>query len=233
MDTDIVKAGPERVAEYLSFLILFAVSPREALRPYAGKTAIDSRLLSFSVLGVSLCIVILLAAGAIGVAEDKSAIVGIVGAIPLWLRPFVAVLVVVGAAIVFHVVGIFLVPLWAQSRLRSTGDPRSPHLGGTHWDSLNAALGFSAFYLPLAFLGYAVILVAHTHGDPGNAWILFLAVMTLISVSFLCYFPAALAATHPDTTVLQAALTLMYALTLMVVVRLVVDEISSLLGGAE
>jgi hypothetical protein len=49
----------------------------------------------------------------------------------------------------------------------------------------------------------------------------------------LGYFPAALSATHPNTTFLQAGLTLMYALTLTVIVRLVVAEISSLLGAGE
>jgi hypothetical protein len=233
MDTDLLKAPAERVAEYLSFLIVFATKPRDALHPYAGKTMIDPKLFSFSIFGVSLCYPILLTARAFGVAEDKSVIVGIVGAIPLWVLPFVAVLLIIVAAIVFHIVATVLVPLWMEYRLRSTGAPMSPHLGGTLWDSLNAALGFSSFYLPLMFVGYAVIIVAHSHADAGTSWILFLGVIALISVSFFCYFPAALAATHPNTTFLQAGRALVGALTLVVIARIVVEKIASMLGAGE
>jgi hypothetical protein len=140
VDVNPLKATPELLAEYLTFLVSFAWKPQQALQPFAEQKKIANKLFSFALLAVGLCWVILLAVRAFGAPEDKSRIVGVVGSLPLWAIPVLAVLLVLLASVVFHIVATTLVPLWAELKSRSSGAPTGPHLGGTIWDSINAVI---------------------------------------------------------------------------------------------
>ena len=230
MEVNPLRATPELFAEYLSFLVSFAWKPQEALHPYVQKKEVDKKLFSFALLATGLCWVILLVARAFGAAEDKSFIVGVVGSLPSWAIPVLAVLLVLLVSVVFHVVATTLVPLWVKLKPRSSGAPTGPHLGGSIWDSVNAAFGFSAFYLPLFFVGYAAMLLAHPNLEQTTSLIVFLSIMIVLFGALLYYFPSALAGTHPNTSFLQAGSALTFSMTVLVVIRIVVEKIINMLG---
>ena len=221
--------APELLAEYLSFLVAFTSKPRDALRPYADKNSIDGKLLTFAVLAIVLSWILLSVVRALGASEDYSYLLRVANSLPIWMLPCVAVLLIFAVAVVFHFVATKLVPLWAEFGFKSSGTPSSPHLGGTLWDSINAAFGFAAFHIPLIFLGYAITLLLVPQFNDVSALIVVMSVALAIFGTLLYYFPSALSGTHSNTSFRQAAAALTTSITILVIIQILVERFAELL----
>ncbi len=226
MDLNSLK-DPKSIAEYFTFVLSFATKPRDTLRPYAGKTEIDARLLLFACGSVVLSYAILLLAKAMGAADDSSEIVRVIGSLDWKIVPLLLALLVVLVSVLFHLVA-KVAPLIAERKLKSTGaDPHQPHLGGTCWDTINAALGFSAFYLPVGIGVYAclTLFVADPDRDRTLVVVVFTFASLSLSAGILGYFPAALAGTHPNTSYVQALVSMMFSITIVVLVQMIAENV--------
>ena len=218
----LLKTSPEVLADYLNFLIEFARKPRKTLVPYQGTGEINYRLLLYVGLSVLLSVAISLVAGRIGVADDPSAIVAFFRSFDYSWLPFVVVLLIFFAALIIHI----------AAKLYISFKPAIPgaldaHLGGCLQDSINAAFAFSVFFIPLVSFVILLLLVLANQNPAFVTDTVSMIMGLAIAVVALIYFPASLAATHPQTRPIQAFLALSAA---MVVIYLAMELIAGLLG---
>jgi hypothetical protein len=210
------------LTDYLNFLIEFAQKPRKTLAPYQGRGKINYRLLLYVGLSVLLSVAISLVATRIGIVDDPSSIVAFLRSFDYSWLPFVMILLILFAALIIHL----------AAKLYTSFKPVIPgaldaHLGGCLQDSINAAFAFSAFFIPLVTF-VILLLLGLANQDPD---LVTNSVSTIvgfaIALAVLIYFPAALAATHPQTRPIHAFLALSAA---MVVIYLVLELITVLIG---
>lgn len=211
---DILKPTAEHIALYVRFWIEFCYPPAGALRPFEGSGTIQPQLIIFLGIGVLAAWMIGQAAGMLGLPDDPSAVFQMAHGMGYDDIPRVglaAILATLLVSAVFH----GLARVWlALVRLpeRFSGDEVPPeraalgaHLGGNIYDTLNGAVGFVAFFMPLGVLLMALALGAAQHVDP----VLVLVPAALVSVAVIfVYLPSALAATHKQTKYLQVLISL-------------------------
>ena len=183
------------------------------LRPIEGSGTVQPQLIIFLGIGVLAAWMVGQAAGMLGLPDDPSTVFQMAKGVGYDDIPRVglaAILATLALSAVFH----GLARVWlALVRLpeRLSGDevperaPLGAHLGGNIYDTLNGAVGFVAFFMPLGVLIMALALWAAQHVDP----VLVLAPTSLLSVAAIfVYLPAALAATHKQTKYLQVLISL-------------------------
>lgn len=212
---DILRPTAEHIALYVRFWIAFVWPPARALSEIEGSGKVQPQLIVFLGIGILVAWLIGYAAGLAGVPDDPSASFQAAkgmtyGSIPQFGLAATLVTVIV-AALVHGAVRLYGLidrerpgPARATGLLPALGSLRA-HLGGNVQDTINAALGFVAFFAPLAVLILASALmlarVAASGIVVGSAGI-------LLAALFLVYLPAALAATHRNTGYGQAFVSL-------------------------
>lgn len=204
----LLEAAPEVIAGFFNFLINFATKPRATLQPYQGRGKIDPKLISYVSLSVGLSFVVALIASAIGVAEDPSQTLTFIRSFEPELLPIVVIVLILGITILLHVAARVYISL-----MRITPGALDAHLGGSIQDSINASFGFSAFFVPLTTLLFSALLVAANQNPDSVSPIVPGIVGLGLAVVLLIYYPAALSATHPNTSYLQGAIALAASVT--------------------
>jgi hypothetical protein len=203
--------------EYISFLVKFAAAPVTAMRSYSGKNTIEPNLVGF----VLASIVLSWAIGYISFvllldSQEQAHAVEVLSTVfkqykpaieRWWIIPITLPVAIVGFGIVLHVLAY---GFHRSLNLRGPEDTDF-RLGGSLWDTINAALGFSSLYLVV----YATLTAVGTwsmfrSASPAPSWVDF--VPGGVVVGAFLYLPAALAGTHPSTSFSQATLACAVAL---------------------
>jgi hypothetical protein len=177
MEEKAVNSWLDIAPAYLNFLLKFFRSPREAFAGVARTAKVSSDMTSILLGGVALSYLIVALAGSPQLKDDT-------GVVARWLRkmdyhllPVVALLGALALAVVCHIVGRYGLSF--------------QRLGGTVEDSVNAALGFSAVYLPLI-----VTVLCGISWFPGRNGVAAATAGFLLAAFALWYFPWSLLATH-------------------------------------
>jgi len=183
---------------YLNFAIRFLRRPSEAFGDAAHSGTVSRDLTSILGGGVALSYLIAFAMAPAQLREDPSWLIRWLTGVDYYAMPLLGLVAAVMLGIAVHWLGTLYAALSRAFASKAPG-PWDPHLGGRLEDSVNAALGFAAIFLPLAS---AVLSVA--------AWVRvtwFSALLGLLMGVFVfVYFSLALAATHPDTGCRQAVM---------------------------
>jgi len=187
--------------QYINFALRFPRSPKKALERYSGTGAVASDLTSFAVAGVviSYLFVLVFAPGVTG--STPKTVVEVSGKVGSTLSRLLATdpKIAPALALLAVVTGTVFVHLFARiaTLIGSTGRMRA-FLGGSVEDSVNAALGFAAVYIPyFVLLSLCGVHLAATH--PSHSFALVMVTSFLASLAVLVYYPLSLAATHPNT----------------------------------
>ena len=139
---------------------------------------------------------ILTAAPSPALKEDPGNIAKLLRKLDYPSLPVVALLATVAMAVVSHA-AVKLYSLIGKLSGGKRSDSWSPKVGGTVEDSVNAALGFAAVYIPLT--SAAVCGIPWLPSGKGVG-----AVGLLLAIFALIYFPWSLSSTHRDTGFFQA-----------------------------
>jgi hypothetical protein len=188
---EFLKAAPEAIAEYLSFLLQFTTSPRAALQPYltpatdSGK--VHAKLVLFCALSVGVALAIGRAGEAIGMAKDTSEILGLIGRIgEAWLPPAVLLTLFVFTAVMHATAAAMYFAIGRKA----------------HWmplrpvsESVNAILGLASWFLPVITLLVVALRVYAPHGRPPPAWLV-AGLIIPFDLALLFYFALAFATAH-------------------------------------
>lgn len=186
---DIVKATPELLADYANFLFDFTRRPVTAIKSITARSEgaeprVSGKLFLFLALSVGVSIVITYIGVAADMAPDNSGVVRLVGRIDEKIRPVALLIAIVILAGITHAVLIvagLVSVLIGQERFK-----------GSVAGAVNGFTGFAAWSLPImiaAVVGTRIA-VAHASFNP----LLLLAIVIPMSLAFLIYFIAAVAA---------------------------------------
>jgi hypothetical protein len=230
---DFLKPTAEHVARYVRFWIGFLSPPAAVLRECRGSGVVQPELIVFVGIGILAAWLIGYAAGWLGVPDDPSALFRAAAGLgydDIPVAGAVAAFATVFAAAVFH----GLARMWSAFERITDRDQAAPdrparvspgwlaarpRLGGNVHDTINGALGFVAFFAPLAVLIVALALLAAAHTGIAGAWVAPAAGLAL-ALAVLVYLPAAIAATHRDTGYFNVA----WSLSVVVVaIALLID----------
>jgi hypothetical protein len=184
---------------YLNFVISFLRRTRTAFAKYAKAGEVSGDLTSILLGGIALSYLISIVAAPAQLKQDPSLLVQWLGTVEYHLLPLIGLFAALVLAITTHLLGkLFARLLTAVDR--ATSGRWDPRLGGTLEDSVNAALGFAAVFLPTATAALCII-----NWLPPTQWI---AGVTGIALAgfIIVYFPLSLASTHRDTGFAQAFL---------------------------
>lgn len=179
--------------EYMDFFIKYLRNPPNAFDKMTGTGKVSSDHTSLLLGGVAVSYLIVLVFGSSKLQSDQGVVAQFLRDLDVQALPVIAIFVTFTAAILTHAAAKFY--SWFFSRL-----PELAKLGGSAEDSVNAALGFAAVFVPL-MTGAVVIIVRL----PTNLALYVGVPLSLGTSMFACvYFPWSLSATHPDTSPLQA-----------------------------
>jgi hypothetical protein len=189
---ELLKAAPDAIAEYLSFLVQFTTDPRAALQPYltpatavAGK--VHGKLILFCALGVGVALAFGRAGEAIGMADDNSGILGWIARIgEVWLPAAVVLALFLFTAIMHAAAAAMYL---AVGRLKSWMPLRSPS------DSINAILGLASWFVPVLTLLLVALRVYALHGQRPSVWVV-IGLVVPLDLAFIFYFVVAFATAH-------------------------------------
>jgi hypothetical protein len=176
MEEKAVNSWLDIAPAYLNFALKFFRSPRVAFAGVARTSQVSSDMTSILLGGVALSYLIVALAGA-PLRDDPGAVVGLFRRLDYHLLPVVALFGVLTLAVGCHIVGRYVM--------------RLQKLGGTVEDSVNAALGFSAVYVPLI-----VTVLCGISWFPGRNGVAAGAAGFLLAVLAVAYFALSLLATH-------------------------------------
>jgi hypothetical protein len=194
MEDKAVKSWLDIAPAYINFFIKFLRNPRDAFSKVKGCGEISSDLTTIFIGGIALSYVIVFLGASPNLKEDSGNFVGIsryLAKVDYHFLPVVAIGVILALAVWIHA----LAKLYSLTGRKEKYDPK---LGGTIEDSVNAALGYSAVFIPL-FVG----LICVCSWVPGQTAILITGTL-LITLFGMIYFPWSLSSTHPDTGFIQA-----------------------------
>jgi len=200
VDEKAIKTWLDIAPAYISFFLKFVRDPRRAFAKVKGSSEISPDLTSILLGGIALSYLIVIVGGSPDLKQDPGTIARSLRELDYRLLPVLGFFVIFASGVLGHALGRLFTVLVTIGRKTRAGRS-DPKLGGSIEDSVNATLGFSAVYLPLA-----VAVIAGVSRVPKDHVIEFgFAVVTLV-VFPLIYFPWALSSTHRETTWLQAAL---------------------------
>jgi hypothetical protein len=192
---------------YLNFAIQFLRQTRTAFVEHAKSGKVSADLTSILVGGVALSYLIAIVAAPVQLKQDPSLIIRWLGDLEYYQLPFIGLFAAVILAVATHILG-KLYAKFSTAFNRKAPGPWEPQLGGTLENSVNAALGFAAVFLPVTTATLCMIAWL-----PQNIWSIVIPVIFLIGF-IIVYFPLALACTHPDTGFRQAWLAMAGAMVL-------------------
>ena len=184
---------------YLNFAIRFLRRTRTAFAKCAKAGEVSTDLTSILLGGVALSYLIALVAAPARLKEDPSLLVQRLPTVEYHLLPLIGLFAALVLAIMTHLFGKLFIQFSAAFDHRKPGrwDPR---LGGTLEDSINAALGFAAVFLPTATTVLCIM-----NWLPVRFWIP--GVTGIVLAGFIIvYFPLSLSSTHPATGYIQSFL---------------------------
>ena len=182
---------------YLNFAIKFLRRTRTAFVEYAKAGKVSPDLTSILVGGVALSYLIAIVAAPVQLKQDPSVIIQWLSDLEYYQLPFIGLFATLILAVATHLLGKVYAKI-STTFDRTAPGPWDPHLGGAIEDSVNAALGFAAVFLPV--ITAALCIVAWL---PQNIWTMSISAIFLIGFISV-YFPLSLACTHPDTGFRQA-----------------------------
>ena len=192
---DILKATPELLAEYMNFLIAFSREPGEAIGSKTATTegaepTVSGKLVMFSLLSVGAAIVIVQVGAALGMAPDRSLVVKDAGGLDETVLPVALLVAIMAVSAIAHVV------LRAVALLRVVLGYEA--FQGSIVGSVNAALGFAAWSIPLMTAAIVPLRIAAAHEETLKP-IVILLVSVPLGLAFWVYLIAAFAAAHRIT----------------------------------
>jgi hypothetical protein len=202
-----VKSWLDIAPAYLNFTIRFLRWEHNAFANVAKAGEVSRDLTSILLGGIALSYLIALVAAPAQLEQDPSRLVQWLSKVEYHLLPLFGLFAALVLAIATHVLG----KLFAQFSALGNKKPGrwDPRLGGTLEDSVNAALGFAAVFLPTATTALCII-----NWLPVRLWIP--GVMGIfLAVFIVAYFPFSLSSTHPDTVYSQALLAFFGAVFLL------------------
>jgi hypothetical protein len=224
------------ITDYLDFLIVFTKNPRLAMDEFRAEGHIDRKLCLFTVLSVVLPYLIIIPLNAMGIClfcDDPSYIVKTLKAIDIRLLPFTVLVAILILGIVLHILLRFGILYYDWVHVHppnqtATGFKSAPYLGGNIQDTINAALGFTSFYIPYVIiavhlltgivLGAFIIFEIDTHAITlVTILIIMLVGAILIYGPFFYHFPTALSATH-QTSYWQALISIIFGFGVLMLV---------------
>jgi len=131
------------------------------------------------------------------VVEDEGFIATTIKSIELNYLPFVLPLIILTAAVVFHLVArIYIL-------IEPIGVPQNKRVEwGTIWDTINASFAFAAFYIPLSITILFFILVPLAQF--GLNWLFIGISSVILNLLFVYYFVKAITAFHTNISFWQA-----------------------------
>ncbi|MFQ5677470.1 MAG: hypothetical protein ACE5G1_16395 [bacterium] len=193
MNEKIIKTWLDIAPAYMDFFLKYLRSPPHAFEGVTGTGKVSSDQTNLLLGGVVVSYLIVLLFGSPRLQSDPGAVAQLFRSLDLQTLPVIAIFVTFIAAILTHGVAKF------YSRFISKL-PQMAKLGGSVEDSVNAALGFAAVFVPL--LTGVVVITARLPVD----LTLYVGVPLAFATGvFACvYFSWSLSATHPDTTPFQA-----------------------------
>jgi len=194
----VVNSWLDIAPEYLNFLLRFLWNPRHAFASVSGTSKVSSDLTSILLGGVAFSYLIVVAAASPELKADPSKIAKLLRHLDYRLLPVLTMIATVAIAVVSHLLGRLFSIVSRLSR-RAPSGRWDPKLGGGVEDSVNAALGFAAVYIPLV-----AVALCGVSWLPGDKAVSAAVVGALLSVFAVVYFPWALSSTHPDTGFFQA-----------------------------
>ena len=194
---DILKATPELLAEYMNFLLTFTRKPGEAIGLKTATTevaepAVSGKLVLFSLLSVGAAVVIVQVGAAIGMAEDSSLMVKVAGGLDEKVLPVAVLVAIMALSSIAHVflrVGALLAVVLGQEQ---------KPFRGSITGSVNAALGFAAWSIPLMTAAIVSLRIAAANQETLNP-IVIAIVGVSFGLAFWYYFIAAFAGAHRIT----------------------------------
>ena len=186
---------------YADFSVKFFRNPAQAFSASAKSGEVSKDLFAIFVGGVALSYVIVLVAAPPSLKTDSSILVRWSISLDWYLLPVAAFIAVFLIALIGH---IGAKSFFATRKLFDRAPIRwwDPWLGGAAEDSVNAAMGVAAVFVPL----FAATLCAVSWFPP-STWLPGTAGMVFAAL-FLIYMPWSLSCTHPNTGVTQAFLAL-------------------------
>lgn len=190
---DLLKATPELFAEYLDFLVRFSCAPVQVLERYtpddgAQNRPINGKLLLFALLGVGSALVIAAIGRALGMAQDNSTILKVLGRFDEKILPIAVLLGIVIAGVALHIL--------TKVGARVGGFYGAERSAGSLQDTLNAAMGFASWFVPTVTVALVVIrLIAAAQASTFSIAI-FIAISVCLSLAFLIYLAGAFAGAH-------------------------------------
>ena len=184
----------------MNFLLRFVRNPRKAFAKVAGSAEVSSDLTSVLLGGVALSYLIVIFGASPELKRDPGNIANALSGLDYHLLPVLGVFMTLVLAVVSHLCG-KLYAILSRLGAKAPVGKWDPKLGGSVEDSVNAALGFAAVYLPLAA---GVICASSWLSEDSRIGA---AVSGLfLGVFFLIYFPWSLSSTHRNTGFGQALL---------------------------
>jgi hypothetical protein len=206
MEDKLVQSWLDIVAKYLTFSLRFPRSPAAALKKYKGSGKVESELVSFAIAGLGLSYLFVLLIAPKELAEDKGALVGWLRGTDLKLLPPVLLLSAAAGAVILHITARLVIKLDRPTR-GARRHRLAPFLGGSIEDSVNAALAFAAFMVPIVVLTFLLELgwaVHHVDGHGASTAYVVGVTGVAIALASIVLFCLALAALHRRTTCVNA-----------------------------
>jgi len=212
MSIDFPKPSLDLLDKYVTFWTGFWWPPAAPLRSYK-EGGDPGELLYFVVAGITLAYAITLIATRIGTKADRGNVLRFVRKFSLGQLPLVTIVLILVSASISHLfarVWIF----FERFGRPEAGPPVSwdPYLPGTLLDSIHAALGFAAFFIPIITFVLSFDLVVE-RAAPNAKYLAGVAGLVCAGL-FVVYFPGALAASH-GVTYGQAAMAFSGSVVLM------------------
>lgn len=221
MNDKVISSWLDIAPAYLNFAIRFLRRTRTAFAEHAKAGKVSPDLTSILVGGIALSYLIAIVAAPPQLKQDRSSLVQWLGHLDYYLLPLMGLFAALVLGVTTHLLG-KLYAGFSRAFDRTAPGPWDPRLGGTLEDSVNAALGFAAVFLPVATA--ALCIAARL---PQTTWIS--AATSILLVAFVvAYFPLSLASTHPDTGYRQALMATSGAVLLPLLAGNIVTWISNL-----
>jgi hypothetical protein len=194
---------------YLNFLFAFLRNPQQAFSQVAVHRKVSSDLTSILLGGVALAYLIVLLTAPPELKQDQGVVANLLRGQDYHLLPVMGAFAAILLAVISHCGGkgfVFLSRLGEKGRV----GPWDPKLGGSVEDSVNAALGFAAVFVPFTS-GMICAVSRFPRFNPGIAGF-------VLAIFAVVYFPWSLSSTHQHTGVRQAYMAFSGGVVLLVVI---------------
>ena len=191
---DILKATPKFLAQYLGFLMNYTISPAGTAKNIvessdSNESSLNNEFVLYSLLSVGLAVIVVQIGNAIGMTEDSSRIIKFLGEFDQKMLPVVALISIVLLSVIVHIilriVGLLQILLGHEK------------FSGSIFNTVNAALCFSAWFIPLFTTEVILLRIADYHStDLADHPGILVAILLLPSLLFWVYMTMTFATLH-------------------------------------